>query len=411
MMRRASLFVALAVLPLSCLLVATSPPAHASSATRSLATRIAAAFHGSTVNHVDYRIEIAGGATISHHANRGSAPASNQKLFTTITLLQMLGHRFRYATTVSGTSRIGAGGTLNGDLVLIGSGDPTLTISDLDLMARQLHAKGLRHVSGRLIVDDSLYSHRTRVNGWKHSFVPVETGTVDAFTVDDNEWRGGASFDADPTHDNALLWRKALKKAHVSVSGRTTIELAPTGLHRLLTHHSPDLGAIVDDTLTNSVNFNAEMMLREAGATLTGYGSPTTGIEAEQAIANELGLPLGTVHDGSGLSDTDRETAATIVRWLNMLKTLGIYHTVYYALPISCYTGTLLGRLCGPNVRGKVRAKTGSIDHIAALSGYTRTNSGRDVTFSFLLSGFKDSNFTRVLDHLDAAVAVIVRNG
>jgi D-alanyl-D-alanine carboxypeptidase/D-alanyl-D-alanine-endopeptidase (penicillin-binding protein 4) len=391
---------------------ATQAQAHSTTTAASrLATRVAAAFRGSSVPHIDYRISVAGVGRISNEANRASAPASNQKLFTTVTLLDMVGPEFRYVTKVSGTSSIAANGTLAGDLVLTGSGDPTLSIADLHSFAKRLHAKGLRHVAGRLIVDDSRYSHVTRVAGWKHKFVPEETGTVDAFSVNDNEWRGGTSFELDPTIDNAALWRHELKKSHISVAGKTTIARAPSLLKRLATHHSPDLAAIVDNTLTNSVNFYAEMMLREAGAQLSGHGSPASGIAAEHAVAQQLGLPLGTVHDGSGLSYTDRETPATIMRWLGAIKSLPFFDTVYDALPVSCLTGTLEHRLCGPNVFGKVHAKTGSIDHVAALSGYTRTKAGHNVTFSFLLSGFKDRNFSRVLDHLDAAVAMVVRTG
>jgi serine-type D-Ala-D-Ala carboxypeptidase/endopeptidase (penicillin-binding protein 4) len=408
---RLRLFVALALLSISAA-VAAAPPAQARarSATSRLGSLVHQAFRHSTARHIDYSINVSGVGTVAHDANRASAPASNQKLFTTTTLLQMLGPEFRYATAISGTSKI-VGGTLHGDLVLSASGDPTLTKSDLRDVAKRLHAKGLRHVTGRLIVDDTRYSHVTRVAGWKHKFVPVETGTVDAFTIDDNEWRGGKSFEANPTRDNAGLWRQALKKSHITVRGKTTIAPAPPFLHPLVTHRSPDLAAIIDDTLTNSINFNAEMMLREAGAQRSGFGSPATGIAAERALAKRLDLPLGTVHDGSGLSYSDRETPATIERWLATLKTLPIYPTIYFALPLSCDTGTLEGRLCGPNVRGRIRAKTGTLDHNSALSGYFETKSKHSVTFSILVSGFKDKNFAKVLDRVDSAVAVVMRNG
>ncbi len=421
MPRQLKTLAALASLPLSCLLIIGAPAASAArtapvaphgGSARGIATRVNAALRGSTARHVDYRIVIDGTGMISHDASRASAPASNQKLFTVITLLDLLGPEFRYATTISGTSRLAANGTMNGSLVLRGSGDPTLTISDLRAMAKRLHAQGLRHVSGHLIIDDSRYSHTTRVSGWKRKFVPVESGTIDAFSVDDNQWRGGSAFDRDPTLDNARLWRAALRKAHISVAGSIRVEVAPGGLQRLLTHRSPDLAAITDDTLTNSINFNAEMMLREAGAQRSGYGSPATGVAAVKAVAGQLGLPIGTLHDGSGLSYTDREAPATVVRWLTTLKTsMPFYDTVYFALPLSCDTGTLVGRMCGSTLRGRVRAKTGTLNHHTALSGYTTTRSGRAVTFSFLLSSFKDKNLSRVMDHVNAAVAAVVRNG
>jgi serine-type D-Ala-D-Ala carboxypeptidase/endopeptidase (penicillin-binding protein 4) len=411
MPHRIRLFVALLALGSPALLTATPSAGSPASTASRLAADVHKALKGSTAEHLDYRIDISGVGTISHDANRLSAPASNEKLFTTITLLQLLGPDFRYKTTVSGTSSI-VDGTLDGDLVLRGSGDPTLTKSDLHMFAKRLHAKGLRHVTGNLIVDDTRYSHATRAPGWKHDFVPEESGTVDAFTIDHNVWRGGRSFDADPTPDNAALWRKALKKSHITVRGRTRITAAPATSVNLVTHRSIDLAGLTDATLTYSINFDAEMMLREAGAQLSGHGSPSTGVAAVDAAAKHLGLPIGTVHDGSGLSYADRESPATIVNWLTAIRDLSApttYDTVYFALPLGCETGTLENRLCGPNVKGKVRAKTGTLDHVSALSGYVTAKSGDRVVFSFLLSGLK--NFAKAYKRIDSAIGVIVREG
>ena len=151
------------------------------------------------------------------------------------------------------------------------------------------------------------------------------------------------------------------------------------------------------------------MMLREAGAQRSGHGSPKTGAAAERAVAKQLHVPLGIVHDGSGLSYTNRETPATLMRWLLTLRSLPYFLTVYYALPLSCVTGTLEHRLCGHSVRGKVRAKTGTLTHISALSGYVKAESGNDVTFSFLATGVR--NYTKLYSKVDAAVGLLRRSG
>jgi D-alanyl-D-alanine carboxypeptidase/D-alanyl-D-alanine-endopeptidase (penicillin-binding protein 4) len=143
----------------------------------------------------------------------------------------------------------------------------------------------------------------------------------------------------------------------------------------------------------------------------TGHGSAASGIATERSVAHALGLPLGTVHDGSGLSYTDRETPATIEAWLLKLKTLPFYDTVFFGLPLSCATGTLENRMCGPNVRDRVRAKTGTLDHVSDLSGYFEAESGRAVTFSILASGFSDNNYTKIYNHVDAALGAISRSG
>jgi D-alanyl-D-alanine carboxypeptidase/D-alanyl-D-alanine-endopeptidase (penicillin-binding protein 4) len=387
------------------------PVAHARTVTETPATLAAAvnrALRGTTARRVAYKITVDGVGTLSRLPQHASAPASNEKLFTTITLLQMLGPQFEYATNVYGTAPIGTDGVLHGALILRGSGDPTLTKSNLRSLARKLRAAGLREVTGRVIIDDSRYSQTTIAPGWKRSFVPVETGPVDAFSVNANEWRTGAGFDRDPTLANAQLWRQDLRALHISVDGPTAVGRASGSLNLLATHTSANLAAIVQQTLTYSINFYAEMMLREAGAQRSGHGSLASGLAAVRALATQLRLPLGTMYDGSGLSYLDRETPATIVAWLNKLRGLPSYGTVFFGLPLSCHPGTLQHRLCGPLVRGKVRAKTGTLDHISALSGYTTTKSRKLVTFSFLLSGIR--KIGPALARVDAAVSVLVRS-
>jgi D-alanyl-D-alanine carboxypeptidase/D-alanyl-D-alanine-endopeptidase (penicillin-binding protein 4) len=388
----------------------TATPTTSPTALARITQRVTAAMRGSTAAHSDYRIQISDIGTISHNANRRSAPASNEKLLTTLTLLDLAGPTYRYVTTVSGTTAIGVTGALDGDLVLVGSGDPTLTQGDLASMARQLAQAGLRHVTGRLVVDDSRYSQTTRAPGWKHDFVPDESGTVDAFTVDNNDWRSGTAFEADPTHANAGLWRNALHKAGISVAGPTVVGAAPASLTPLVSHNSRPLSAIVEATLGESINFYAEMMLREAGYQRSGQGTRPAGIAAVTAEAAKLHIPLGIVEDGSGLSYDDRESPATFTALLDALPTqTAAYSTIYAGLPVSCRPGdTLEYRMCGPLVRGLVRAKTGTLDHISSLSGYTVTGSNRLVVFSFLLSGIGSIDAANA--HIDAAVEAVVHS-
>jgi D-alanyl-D-alanine carboxypeptidase/D-alanyl-D-alanine-endopeptidase (penicillin-binding protein 4) len=373
-----------------------------------LAAAVNKALRGTTARRVAYKITVDNLGSLSQLPHHSSAPASNEKLFTTITLLQMLGPEFRYATTVYGTAPIGSGGVLHGSLVLRGSGDPTLTKANLRSLAHTLRGAGLHRVTGRLIIDDSRYSHTTIAPGWKRSFVPTETGTVDAFSVNANQWRTSKAFDRDPTWANARLWRQDLRAVHITVGGPTVVRRASGSLTILATHTSATLAAIVHDTLTYSINFYAEMMLREAGAHRSGHGSLHSGLAAIRTLARQQNLPVGTMYDGSGLSYRDRETPATIAAWLSKLRGLPSYGTVFFGLPLSCHDGTLRHRLCGLGVRGKVRAKTGTLDHISALSGYTETRSRRLVTFSFLLSGIR--KFSPALEHVDAAVSVLVHS-
>jgi D-alanyl-D-alanine carboxypeptidase/D-alanyl-D-alanine-endopeptidase (penicillin-binding protein 4) len=364
------------------------------------------AMRGSTAAHADYEIEVSGIGTVAHDAGRRSAPASNEKLLTSLTLLDQVGPSYRYETTVSGTAAI-SDGTIDGDLVLVGSGDPTMTRADLGSLAHQLAAKGLQHVTGRLVVDDSRYSQTTRAPGWKADFIPAESGTVDAFTVNNNDWRAGTAFNADPTRDNAGLWRTALANNGITVAGATTIATRPSVLLPLVSHDSRPLSEIVGMTLRESINFYAEMMLREAGYQRSGHGSLATGTAAVRARAGVLGIPVGTIEDGSGLSYADRESPTAFTTLLDVLPTqTSAYSAIYDGLPVSCRSGgTLEDRLCGPAVRNTVRAKTGTLDRISSLSGYLVTTSNRLVVFSFLLSGI--GNVYTANDQIDAAITAV----
>ena len=77
-------------------------------------------------------------------------PASNVKMISTATALELLGADFRYPTRVLGPAP--AGGAIHGDVYLLGSYDPTLTIEDLDDLAGELAASGITAIEGDIIV-------------------------------------------------------------------------------------------------------------------------------------------------------------------------------------------------------------------------------------------------------------------
>jgi D-alanyl-D-alanine carboxypeptidase/D-alanyl-D-alanine-endopeptidase (penicillin-binding protein 4) len=386
---------------------ASTAPAAASASTR-LRHQVSLAFRGSTAHAVHYRVRIPGGPTLSRHPTETSRPASNEKVLTTQTLLAAVGPNFAYQTRFYVTEPIGSHGVEPGDLVVRGGGDPTLTSSELGLLAKDLRRRlGLRRVAGDLVIDDTRYNHSTRAPGWKSGFLPHESGPIDAFSVDSDSHGSSASYLASPTLANAAIFRKALHKAKVRVSGRDAARRLPKRAHKILTHRSGQLSQIVGETLTVSDNYNAEMMLREAGFQHSGKGTRTSGVAAIKAEAARLHVKLGHVVDGSGLSYDDKESPVSMVRWLQAIRRTPNADLIYNSVPTSCRTGTLEFRLCGTHVAGRVHAKTGTLDHVVALSGWTHTRSGVLVTFSFLLSRVR--SLSSAQQHLDAAVSRLAR--
>jgi serine-type D-Ala-D-Ala carboxypeptidase/endopeptidase (penicillin-binding protein 4) len=106
-----------------------------------------------------------------YHARTLMVPASTMKLVTLAAAAERLGWDFSYDTTVTGTAPIDAG-VLRGDLVVVGSGDPTLSGPDgaaarmLDDWANALWQRGLRRVDGRVVGDDRAFQNEPMGAGW-----------------------------------------------------------------------------------------------------------------------------------------------------------------------------------------------------------------------------------------------------
>lgn len=108
-------------------------------------------------------------------ADRPLLPASNMKLYTTAAALDRLGPDFQYTTSFYADGPLLPGGTLDGNLILVGRGDPSLSgrfFADsatyaLDTFADALRRAGVRRVTGRLIGDASFFDDELVASGWE----------------------------------------------------------------------------------------------------------------------------------------------------------------------------------------------------------------------------------------------------
>lgn len=97
---------------------------------------------------------------LAHNADKAMQPASLMKLISTAAALDLLGPAYRWTTRfyTNGTQN---GETLQGDLIIKGSGDPRLSQRDLWSVLHSLRAQGIRHISGDLLLDRSLFEITT----------------------------------------------------------------------------------------------------------------------------------------------------------------------------------------------------------------------------------------------------------
>jgi D-alanyl-D-alanine carboxypeptidase/D-alanyl-D-alanine-endopeptidase (penicillin-binding protein 4) len=310
-------------------------------------------------------------------------PASNEKLATTYAALTALGPSFRIETDVLGEGRQ-TGATWQGNLVLKGYGDPSLSAAKLRSLAANVAAAGIRHVTGRILGDESWFDTRRTGVGWKARFYLHESPALSALIVD-RGWTG-RYLTAHPALMAAQLFRLDLRRAGVTIGGGTAVGVTVPDATPLASVESPPLSALVRHMDVYSDNFYAEMLMKEIGAVQGTGGSAAAGLAITRHLLGAAGVPLAGVRmvDGSGLSLVDRWTPTGLA---GLLRTMwldpDLQPYLVPALPIAGETGTLHYRMRKGPARGLVRAKTGTTANSSALSGFV----GDRYVFSILENG------------------------
>ena len=158
----------------------------------------------------------------------------------------------------------------------------------------------------------------------------------------------------------------------------------------LVTRQSPPLAE--DLTLTNKIsdNLHAEMLLREAAYKTRGTGTLKAGLDERAQFLQELGITSdGTgfaLADGSGLARQDLTTPDSTVTLLQAMWNRPEHDIWLASLPIGGVDGTLEHRFKGIPGADHVHAKTGSLSHVAALSGYIQTRTRGWLAFSIMVN-------------------------
>ena len=158
----------------------------------------------------------------------------------------------------------------------------------------------------------------------------------------------------------------------------------------LWTQTSPRLVEIVKPLLKVSQNLYAEALARTMGNVLRRQGTFVQGKSVVEEALSIMAVPKGTYSysDGSGLSRLNLVSADMMVRILKYMSRQKYFPEFYDALPIAGVDGTISDRMKGTRAENNVHAKTGSIAHVRALSGYVRTADGEMLAFSMLVNNF-----------------------
>lgn len=351
-----------------------------------------------------------GAPIYGRRAQSAVAPASSQKLIVAAASLWALGPAYRFHTMFAARQGIADNGVLDGNLWLVGSGDPSLWSSDLRNGIAMLAHSGLRRIGGGVVVDATALSGPERNPHWGRDddgqdyAAPTSAVSMDGDTVESHVLVGGAEQAVwtpmqDVAHYVATATQHMLAARGIASGAAPSVGAAPLESVVLWDHRSAPLAALEAHMLFVSDNHYAEQLLRTVGEEVTGMPNDVGGVAAERTFLAQRGIPNPGLRlvDGSGLSAENRVAAITLARLLAASQS-----SLYLLLPRGGREGTLED-YDFTTALGRVRAKSGHLSDVSALAGYVTTRHHGRIAFAFLIDGSPadpDAAIVRAVDRL-----------
>jgi D-alanyl-D-alanine carboxypeptidase/D-alanyl-D-alanine-endopeptidase (penicillin-binding protein 4) len=208
------------------------------------------------------------------------------------------------------------------------------------------------------------------------------------------------------TGDFAAERAQPLKFVHLVLG---TVE-APTEDRRVLAWHI-SVPVAQDITVTNKVsqNLHAELLLRMLGKAFANDGSLAQGTRVVRQFLIDAGVNDADFffYDGSGMSMDDRIAPRAFTRLLAYASQQPWGAAWRDTLPVAGVDGTLVGRFRNSPLKGRLWAKTGTLNETSALSGYLAAASGKTLAFSILVNGHRPGSEAEVqaIDRICEAIA------
>ena len=361
-----------------------------------------------------------GKVLVDINGQQAMIPASTLKIFTGIAAMNVLGAQTRFETLVKREGN---------QLTIIGGGDPTLVSQtpenwrgkppgseqppSLDQLA-DLAVVAIGPTTEAFVVnfDDSLFESPKAHSTWPDKYlrtgeVAPAQGLIMDFGINDSE-----AVMKDPAKSAAQYFADALTARGIPATlGERKV--AGDTASVLTSIKSATVTDIVERMITTSNNTMAEFLAHHIGGA-NGEYTYEAGAKAttEALTAAQIDLTGVTILDGSGLSRSNQASAKSLVSALSYAsKTDGSAWTNLSGLPVAGISGTLVDRYdVGEPGRGTVRAKTGTLSKVVALSGTLVNASGDVLIFTFIAnevpSGTKQGEAA-----LDEVVKALVQCG
>lgn len=221
----------------------------------------------------------------------------------------------------------------------------------------------------------------------------------------------------DPNRFAALALRRELQAEGVTIRGAvlSTVD----SLAFVHARATPPLAEVrsrpfrewVYPILNSSQNWYAEMALKQLGKRYGAAGSWREGLRIERRFlidSMRIDSTQFTVEDGSGLASNNLVTPLAFTKLLHFMRAHPTFAAFEAGLPVGGRSGTIKSRFVGTALAGKVRAKTGTISRVNALSGFVDRPDGSTLIFS-IQANHQTIGGTRMLAAIDSVVVELGR--
>lgn len=377
----------------------------------------------------------------SYNENTPLVPASTTKLLTTETALNLLGENYRWMTQLEYSGNIDENGVLNGNLYVVGSGDPSMGTNKAGAWSYKdiisdfiggLSREGIKKVNGDIIIQTALFKGNIarlpeNVVWLENNNYYLPVGTTREINPANEKLivkKGNSSSEkkyfyvspymnqmvfAEKYEGNGTLttkipdapaylantFRTTLVKSGIPVTGKVTPRMTdaePENRKLVSAYKSPTLGDIIFYTNQHSDNSLAEALLRTVGFQKLGDQTLESGRVVVTGHLKESDFDMNGLNymDGSGLSRNNNITPISQVKFLTSLMNQKYYNAYLTSLPVGGQSGTLKRMFIGTG-NGQIFAKTGTLNKVKALAGYLKTNSGKTLVFSLMVNNYAGS--------------------
>lgn len=184
--------------------------------------------------------------------------------------------------------------------------------------------------------------------------------------------------------------QELMAKHNISLQGKIVMGKTPKGLQVIASQSSWPLRDLIKTVLEDSNNIYTESLTKTLGKYYYGEGSFQNGTLAiRQILSKKAGMNFNQAYltDGSGLSRYNLITPREMMRLLYVIEhTPQLSSVIKPALPYAGKDGTLAHRMLSFDLTQHIRAKTGSMRGVCALSGYLTTKEGQDLIFTVMIN-------------------------